>query len=293
MSEQPRDPLAGHRQSAHWDALCASVDSVLRQRPLYLRDTDQAGLPLIRRRVEHGLQSVPIYKIASGNSRYAELDSRLHGRQQGSTATRRGSGLRHDPVHLYRVGDTYLVRDGNRRVSAAHARGQLFLPAYVTEYAVEGAQDLGRVRNLLLLEEQRSFLEATGLEQVRPDHQICCTSLGSYGSLLQHIHDAYDDCGEARSLTPDDTAVWFDQVYRPIVDLLRRHQITELLPHYSEADLFVWSMDHSLRHCDRHHAASLAARCHHQRACGYTALRFVAALRRAMQPMVHQLVVNG
>ncbi len=293
MSDQPRDPSAGQRQSARWDALCASVDNVLRRRPLYLRDGEHAELPQIRGRVEHGLQSVPVYKIAAESSRYAELDSWLDSRQRRSPAARRRSGLRHDPVHLYRVGDTYLVRDGNRRVSAASARGQLFLPAYVTEYAIDGAQNLVRVRGRLLLEEQDAFLEVTGLARARPDHQIYCTTLGGYGSLLQHIRSAYDDCGDPRVLTPDDTAVWFDQIYQPIAALLRRHRITDLLPHYSEADLFVWSMDHSLRLSDRHLSTSHAARNRHQRACGYTALRFVASLRRAMQPPVRQLAVNG
>ncbi|HEU4323968.1 MAG TPA: hypothetical protein VFS21_12540 [Roseiflexaceae bacterium] len=288
MSDQPRDPSAGRRQSARWDALCASVDNVIRRRPLFLRDGDHTELPQIRGRVEHGLQSVPVYKIAAESSRYAELDSWLNGHQRRSAARRR-SDLRHDPVHLYRIGDIYLVRDGNRRVSVASARGQLFLPAYVTEYAIDGAQDLARVRGRLLVEEQHAFLEATGLARVRPDHQICCTTLGGYGSLLQHIRSAYDDSG----LTPDDAAVWFDQIYQPIAALLRRHRITDLLPHYSEADLFVWSMDHSLRLSDRHLPTSQAARCRHQRACAYTALRFVASLRRAIQPAVRQLAVNG
>jgi ParB-like chromosome segregation protein Spo0J len=43
-------------------------------------------------------------------------------------------GLTLPPVDLIRVGESYFVRDGHHRVSAARALGQAFIEATVTEW---------------------------------------------------------------------------------------------------------------------------------------------------------------
>lgn len=290
MSEQPRDPLNNPPQRARWDELYASVDRVLRRRPLYLRDTEHAGLPQVLGRVERGQRFVPIYKIVAESSRYPDLDNCFQARapRRYAQATRQRSVARGEPVELYQVGEQFFVKDGHQRVATARMRGQMFLPARITEYFLDAADDLGRVRRRLLLEEQRGFLETTGLGLLRPEHHITCTALGGYASLFQHMHSSYTDEGAAGgALHPEEAACWFDEVYLPIVHLLRRHRITALLPQYSETDLFIWSIE-----CSRwlgQTARGVASSCAHRprrcspRAGGYAALRAVAVLHRALR----------
>lgn len=287
MSEQPRDPLNNPPQRARWDELYASVDRVLRRRPLYLRDTEHAGLPQVLGRVERGQRFVPIYKIVAESSRYPDLDSCFQARapRRYVQAARHRIAARGEPVELYQVGEQFFVKDGHQRVANARVRGQMFLPARITEYVMDSADDLGQVRRRLLLEEQRSFLESTGLGLLRPDNHITCTALGGYASLVQLIHSSYaDEAAPGGALQPEELAFWFDEVYQPIVQLLRRHRITGMLPQYSETDLFIWSMECGrwLGQIVRGSACAQRPRSHSPRTCGYGALRAVAALHRAL-----------
>jgi hypothetical protein len=289
MSEQLRDPHNNLPQSARWDAFYASVDRVLRRRPLNMRETDPTGLPQVLGWVEHGLRFVPIYKIVANTSRYPDLDScfQAWAPRRYVQAARRRAGARPEPVDLYQVGDQFFVKDGHQRVTNARARGQMFLPARITEYFMDQVDDLDRVQRRLLLEEQRSFLDATGLGLLRPEAQLSCTALGAYASLLQLIYSSYT-AGDTASaaLAPEEMTFWFDEVYLPIVQLLRRHRITVLLPQHSEADLFIWAMEcgqwlGKMRRCQPS-ACDQRVRLRSPRTCGYAALRAIAGLRRAL-----------
>lgn len=287
MSEQPHD-TASQTQSAHWDALYASVDNVLRQRPLYLQNVDTSAFAHLRGIVDCGIQSVPIYKIISEPSRYAELDfwfgtHTLSQNEPEPSARRVSNPFRSDPVALYKVGDNYFVKDGNYRVSVARARGQVFLPAHVTEYLLAATESLPQMRHWLLLEEHRAFFDATGLAQQRPDHRIVCTALGSYPTLLQHASDVIGT--PQQPLAPEAATHWYDQHYMPLVELLRRHCIPTLLPQYSETDLFVWAMDRSRRplaHTAGCPHRAVRSNCQCRSGTDRAALRAVALLRRGL-----------
>ena len=89
-----------------------------------------------------GLHSVPISAIRGSENRCNDFDScfrplRAHDRQRWvgiAVATARGVAL--PPVELIQVGDTYFVRDGHHRISAARAQGQGFIDAIVTVWQV-------------------------------------------------------------------------------------------------------------------------------------------------------------
>jgi hypothetical protein len=107
------------------------------------------GLPLSRPR-NQGLQVVAIDKIVGSVGRYKEFDRAFFPRYAYTKerwvsidkACYRQISL--PPVKLIKVGEVYIVRDGNHRISVARARGQEFIDAYVTEFdaptAVEGGQ---------------------------------------------------------------------------------------------------------------------------------------------------------
>ncbi|MDX1417348.1 MAG: hypothetical protein R3293_24290 [Candidatus Promineifilaceae bacterium] len=85
-----------------------------------------------------GLQKVPVERIV-GSARTNDFDLRFGPlREKGdgrwlSVAQARQEGIDLPPPYLYKVGDAYLVEDGNHRVSVARARGEAWIAAQVIE----------------------------------------------------------------------------------------------------------------------------------------------------------------
>ncbi len=201
-----------------------------------------------------GLQTVPLDKIVGSESRYNDFDRAFLPRQ---THTRdrwinidkaHYQEIQLPPVELYKIGDVYFVRDGNHRVSVARERGQEFIDAYVTEIDVPvpitPETDL---QDLVLKQEYAAFLEATGLDKIRPGATVELTIPGQYEKLLEHIAAHRWFLGEKRGAeVPYEEAVasWYDNVYMPLVNIIRAQNILEDFPGRTEADLYIWIIEH-------------------------------------------------
>ena len=147
------------------------------------------------------------------------------------------------PIDVYKVGDGYYVIDGHNRVSVARSLGRDTINARVIE--VKTRAPLGRevdAHALLKAAEYATFLDATHLHRVRPDARLECSRLGHYDQIFKHIlgHRYFMglERGQQASL-PDAAASWYDNVYLPIVAVIRRHHVLEQLPGWTEADLYV------------------------------------------------------
>jgi hypothetical protein len=95
---------------------------------------------------------------------------------------------------------------------------------------------------LLRAAEYATFLEATQLDRVRPDARIQCSRLGRYDEIFEHIlgHRYFLGLEQGRDVPlPEAAASWYDKVYLPIVDVIRKHRVAELHPGWTEADLYV------------------------------------------------------
>jgi hypothetical protein len=152
------------------------------------------------------------------------------------------------PVDLYKIGDIYFVRDGNHRVSVARQQGQAYIDAFVTELIVDVplTPDLS-MRDLLLKEEYSDFLEWTNLHALRPDERIEFSELGGYLDLVRHIngHRYYLGQQRQRDISRDEAvADWYDNVYMPIVRVIREQGVLRYFPGRTEADLYRWIADH-------------------------------------------------
>jgi uncharacterized ParB-like nuclease family protein len=146
------------------------------------------------------------------------------------------------PIDVYQVGDSYYVIDGHHRVSVARSLGRDMIAARVTE--VRTRAPLGPdvdAAELLRAAEYASFLEATQLDRLRPDARLECSRLGRYDEILKHILGHRYFLGlEGREVTlPEAAASWYDTVYLPITELIRRHSVLEQLPGWTEADVYV------------------------------------------------------
>jgi hypothetical protein len=214
-----------------------------------VREKLRLGGPIYR-----GVQTVPIAQIIGSVNRYRDFD-RAFLPTQGHTADRwrRVSRAWYDdvslpPVLLYQVGQVYFVVDGNHRVSVAREQGQAYIDAEVRECQarVPVTPDL-KAEDLEVLGDKVNFLERTRLDQLRPGADVTVTLLGGYERLLEHIAvhryfmglDFKRDVGEAEAVEH-----WYDTVYLPPVAVLRQSSLMAAFPGRTEADFYLWVMDH-------------------------------------------------
>jgi hypothetical protein len=90
-------------------------------------------------------------------------------------------------------------------------------------------------------------LDRTRLDEVRPDQRIRFTVAGGYDQLIEHIamHRYYMQVDQQREVS-EAKAVrdWYDMVYCPIVEVIRQNGILADFPHRTEADLYLWIVEH-------------------------------------------------
>src|SRR5438034_1010039 len=125
---------------------------------------------------EGGMREVAIDQIVGSVGRYRDFDRAFLPRQVQTRDRWESVDRAHldgtdlPPVDLYKIGDTYFVKDGNHRVSVARERGQAFIDAHVIEvtapapvHSVEDLLDWIRDQDAL------SFYEKTHISEVRPN----------------------------------------------------------------------------------------------------------------------------
>ena len=147
------------------------------------------------------------------------------------------------PIDVYKVGDNYYVIDGHHRVSVARSLGRATINARVVEVQTRAPLtskiDAGA---LLRAAEYAAFLETTQLHRLRPDARLECSRLGRYDEILKHIlgHGYFLSIEQGREVPlPEAAASWYDNVYKPVAEAIRKHRVLEQLPGWTEADLYV------------------------------------------------------
>lgn len=138
--------------------------------------------------------------------------------------------------------------------------------AYKVEYAFEDAADkfiddfeqwpAGRLVDLLkratwvdyfILEQERTgFLARTHLPELRSQADIRLTVPGMYEKLLQHIdlHRWYLGEQNKNEVSYQDAVVsWYENVYMPLVEIIRSQGILDEFPGRTEADLYLWIVE--------------------------------------------------
>lgn len=214
-----------------------------------VREKLRIGGPIYR-----GVQTVPIGRILGSVDRYKDFDRAFLPKQdfmadrwqKVSRAWYQEIDL--PPILCYKVGDVYFVVDGHHRVSVARERGQEAIEAEVRECAVRVpvTPDLNP-DDLEVLGDKVQFLERAGLDRVRPQAQVDVTVLGGYERMLEHIavHRYFMGLDFRRDI-PEEEAVahWYDTVYAPITAVIRESGILKAFPGRTEADLYLWVLDH-------------------------------------------------
>jgi len=100
---------------------------------------------------------------------------------------------------------------------------------------------------LALKAEYTEFLEATDLDRLRPEQEIEFTFSGAYQTLLEHIaaHRHFLGLERERAIPRQEAVLsWYDNVYQPLLHIIRQHDILVAFPGRTEADLYLWITEH-------------------------------------------------
>lgn len=204
--------------------------------------------------IYRGRQTVPVKSIVGSVNRYRDFDRAFMPRSTANPGRWRSVNRAYyrfedlPPVQLYQVGQAYFVVDGHNRVSVARDHGVEFIDADVLEVKarVPVAGDVDAA-DLEVLGEYEEFLERTQLDRIRPDQNVTVTAAGGYTRLLEHIAGHRCRLAEDPSCQPPEAeavADWYDHEYLPVVQAIREENVLAAFPGRTEADLYLWIMEH-------------------------------------------------
>lgn len=202
-----------------------------------------------------GVQSIPVDAIVGSVDRYREFDRYYLPKEEYlderwiGVRSAQLSGRELPPIQVYRVGGVYFVKDGNHRVSVARRSGQHYIDAHVIELHVTVPPEPGdTLKDLIIKGEYARFLKVTGLDRVVPDHaEILFTTPGRYDMLLDHIRTRqyYLSRRLGREVSWEEAVEsWYRRLYRRVTEELAHHDVMRRFPGRTEADLYLWIMDH-------------------------------------------------
>ena len=240
-------------------AFLSEVAHLLRGKSTELLGFDDVRARLrLREESYKGLHDIPLDQIVGSVGRHKEftktfLPKTNEMRERWSRVYAKMNSMEGvPPIEVYQVGDTYFVRDGNHRVSVAREVGAKTIQAHVTE--LPSAVHLEPGMTLADLDKAASyinFLEETELNRTRPHHQsIMLTDPSGYAELLGHIylHGQVLEQIKGDSVAMSEAAAdWYDNIFRPAVTLIRKHEVLLLSgeeEEHTEADLYMWMVDH-------------------------------------------------
>ncbi len=148
------------------------------------------------------------------------------------------------PIVVYKVGDAYFVVDGHHRVAIAKRSGVDMIDAEVVDlhsrFSIPADVDVGK---LIFLEQQRIFMEESGLDRARPEVVIEFSRPDGYIQLLELVKvHGYHLMQERNEVLPSEVigGDWFDRVYLPTIDAIKKEGLMADFGGASEGDLFLW-----------------------------------------------------
>jgi len=207
--------------------------------------------------VYRGSQTVPINLIAGSEGRYHDfnkyfLPKKEHLRQRWQKVDEAHiKDIILPPISLYEIGGVYFVRDGNHRVSVAKTQGVEFIDAEVislaTEINLNPSMTTEELRDALITFEKSIFYEKTEFGELTNYFDLNFSSPGRYDVIYNHIlvHKYYlNENVEGEIPFKDALVSWYNNVYNPVVAIIREQWLLANFPGRTEADLYVWIIKH-------------------------------------------------
>jgi len=258
-------PIDGITQQAYADFSRARGKAVLSQiqnflntdRDKLLSFNDVKDILKPKNEVYRGSQTVPIKLIAGSEGRYHDfnkyfLPRKEHLRQRWQRVDEAHiKDIILPPIALYEIGGVYFVRDGNHRVSVAKTQDVEFIDADVTslstEINIKPSMTTDELREALVEYEKNIFYNETQFGKLTGYLALDFSSPGRYDVIYNHIlvHKYYLNENMEEELPFNDALVsWYNNVYNPVITIIREQWLLVNFPGRTEADLYVWIIKH-------------------------------------------------
>jgi nucleotide-binding universal stress UspA family protein len=208
----------------------------------------------LRSSSHRGLQEIPVAAIVGSVGRYNDFTRSFLPRRNSDQErwTRVEEAMVNlvnlPPIEVYQIGQAYFVLDGNHRVSVARQLGITHLEAYVVEFKTDvSLHPDDRLDELIIKAEYAEFLRSTRFNRIRPEADLRVTAPGRYWQLETYIEaHRYLLSQQTEQELSAETAIhsWYEQVYLPVIELIREQNILRDFPGRTETDLFLWLLKH-------------------------------------------------
>ena len=238
------------RMKAFWSELWATITG----KPSELLQFDEVRDQLkLKGQRNLGLQEIPLDKIVGTVGRYHDftrtfLPKKSVSQERWETVDTLARSKGVPPIELYKVGEAYFVIDGNHRVSVARQFKQRTIEAYVIEMTTPIPFDTDTTpEDLDIKGEYADFLKDTKLDILRPNSNLEVTVLGVYPTIIQHIavHRYFMGIEQNQEIKwKEAVASWYDNVYLPMIEVIRNHDLLASFSDRTETDLYVWLIRH-------------------------------------------------
>jgi hypothetical protein len=210
-----------------------------------------------RNEVYRGHQTVPIKLIIGSEGRYRDFNKYFLPRSEHLRSRWERVDEAHlrdiilPPIQLYEIGGVYFVRDGNHRVSVARSQNVEFIDAEVTSLATEinisPSMTVDELRETLITYEKNIFYEKTNFGGLSGDECLIFSSPGRYDVIYNHIlvHKYFMNQHREGEIPFSEALVsWYNNVYSPIIAIIREQWLLANFPGRTEGDLYVWIVKH-------------------------------------------------
>ncbi len=251
---EARDDFNRARKSAFFSQLF-NLFARDKQELLSLQEVKDVLKP--RGETYRGMQEVPIERIVGSEGRYRDFNKHFLPRHEYLRHRWQRVDMAHltdvilPPIALYEIGGVYFVRDGNHRVSVAKAQGVKQIDAEVvaldTEIPLHESLTREHLRNAVIEHERQNFYAQMPVERVLPGCDLLVSATGRYDELTQHIYGHKYFLNEHETVEiPLEHALksWYENVYHPIVDVVRENNLMSRFPGRTETDMYLWIVKH-------------------------------------------------
>ncbi|MCL2804931.1 MAG: transcriptional regulator [Treponema sp.] len=204
-----------------------------------------------------GSQTVPIKMIAGSEGRYHDFNKYFLPRKEHLRQRWQRIDEAHikdiilPPILLYEIGGIYFVRDGNHRVSVAKMQNVEFIDAEVislsTEINLKPSMTADQLRDELIEYEKKIFYNETYFGDLTEYWDLNFSSPGRYDVIYNHIlvHKYYMNEDNDEEIPFADALVsWYNNVYNPVITIIREQWLLANFPGRTDADLYVWIIKH-------------------------------------------------
>jgi nucleotide-binding universal stress UspA family protein len=254
MEIEPISTASRDFRRARRKADLGEVLARLMGRPISLLSFDEVSQRLpIEETGKRSLQEIPLDTIVGSVGRYKDFTRKFLPRFESDKERWARVKISVDsmglqPIDVYQVGQVYFVLDGHHRVSVARQIGAQTILANVIEvHSKVPLTPDDRLDDLIIKAEYANFLEHTHLDQLRPDADIKVTAPGSYQLIERQIQVCSSILNQEQDLEivyEQAVTRWYDEIYTPVVRVIRERGILREFPGRTETDLYLWISKH-------------------------------------------------